>query len=457
MSASTSLNFSRNLYKLHGYLSIPNYKAFEYLMRYRNTIEGGAYGNCATKTGEYAYRLFIPGFFIGTYAYLYGIRNFNHREVMLLTSKVLGYLLAFEAVVYLVHLAAYLCQGKTPYIYLRGEAGFPSLENKSQLKIASWNIEALLAGVPYAQSVWKRLDRIVQKIEGIDADIVILQECLIDALLPEALYEKFKSKYAHFFIHNGPHLYGPDSGLFIMSKYPVDSYAFELFKEGKSKLYNINRGFATLQLKASSEDLKTAFAIIGTHMDSTFKLNSKGEIPSDNDEGSRYRKQQLKQIQEKAHQLKEVKFVILAGDTNINMKDSKAKEQTEIETILHDPFYVKEPASAGSASQSDAQDKGSQTIDPIHGTCTEAHKIAWRGIRRRADAYLKEDDEWHIDQIALVQRKDVGAVSYPENAAGFNLKAVLVHRTIEQVYSEGDEKDPLSDHQALVATINLKV
>ncbi|HUD01972.1 MAG TPA: endonuclease/exonuclease/phosphatase family protein, partial [Rhabdochlamydiaceae bacterium] len=363
---------ARRLYQLHGYLSAPNYRMLQYIVHYRNPLKPGFADNCVSVIAEIAYRLIAPVVLAAGVGYFYVWKALNLRQIGKITGKALVLILTAEAIIFLVHLAAYLAQRKK-YIHVRGSKNAQEV-SKESITLASWNIAAFPSGLAYARPIWQRFDKIVEKIRNMDADIVVLQECLVDSRLPEAFIEQFKDQYAHFFIHIGPHAFGPESGLLIMSKCAVSNFDFEFFTNRSSTQFNINRGFATLEAKAQRDGLP--FAVIGTHMDARMDMDQNGH-QLDNSIGSENRKKQLLQIQRKATQvLCKDQFVILAGDTNINMKDRKARQETGIESVLIHPFYVR---------------REDDRIDPINGTCTDIFKMLWRG---RISQKL-EDIEWH--------------------------------------------------------------
>lgn len=425
---SSSSSLARGLYHLHGYLSGPNYGTLQYFIHYRNPWTPGCFDNCQTRIQEIIYRAMAPLLLIASTTSLYAMKDFY--QVDKITYGFLALLFVWEAAIFLIHLAAYITQ-RGSYIHVRGSEKAKEI-SQGEIKIASWNIAGFPSGITYVDPIWKRFDRIVEEIKKTNADIVVLQECLIDGRLPEAFIQQFKDQYAHFFIHNGPHIFGPESGLLVMSKCAVYDYNFEFFKDISTSQFNINRGFVTLQVKAFPSDSKPAFAVIGTHMDCRMDVDDKGYQKDENSIGSANRKKQLLQIQEKADQLKETPFVIFAGDSNINMKDEKAKKTTAIEAVLINPFQV---------TGKDGQ------IDRKNGTCTDAFEIMWKKESKKAD-------EWHLDQIALVKRTSPDC---SENKPSFKVEQVLRDRKIVPIYQDETTcNDALSDHQIIVATVQMK-
>jgi exonuclease III len=265
----------------------------------------------------------------------------------------------------------------------------------------SWNILGFPAGMNYTCGgcipFRNRFPEIVNTIRRESPDIVVLQECLMDASVSEAFIKEFKSDYAHFFIHNGPNKWGTESGLLVMTKSYVSEYTFTLFENDD---WTMSRGFATLIIPASNEG-RPVFAVIGTHMEA-------GYGPED----ARKRSEQLAQIHAHAKSLHSVRTVILAGDVNID------------------------------AGQDNERELLGQVLDGVYGpnglaTCTNAlNKIVYPKEKRPTE------EEW-VDQIAVIKRGDA-----PERA----LRDFRVIPVYHKVHGKIDSKNALSDHNALVAT-----
>jgi endonuclease/exonuclease/phosphatase family metal-dependent hydrolase len=235
-----------------------------------------------------------------------------------------------------------------------------------------------------------------------DADVVVLQECLIDGKLPENLIHAFKDKYAHFFIHIGPNGLVPESGLFIMTKYPVHDFSFTRFTDQGG---GMTRGFATLKIKTDPSKESPTYAIVGAHMEAG--------------NATEVRKKQLAQIHQAANQMKDVQLVVLAGDTNINIKSSAEVNETQIERVLLGAY------------------KG-----PV-ATCTNKFD------KQRFPEAKTPDEEW-VDQIAVIRRE---GPQFPENQEGFGIEKVLTEQKVVPAYEDGNSQTALSDHHLLSAII----
>ncbi len=372
-------------YRWHGIVSQPTYRVIEYFKRYGNPADPTVFDNCSTKAREYAYRAFGPSALIGAAAFL--TKQATLPQIGLLAVG----LLVLEIGRTALHLLGFSTQKKN-YIHIRGEA--PEIQSKNP-KIMSWNILGFPAGMNYTCGgcipFRHRFAEIAERIRSQNADIVILQECLMDASVPEAFVNEFKKDYAHFFTHNGPNKLGLESGLLVMTKYSVSDYTFTPFDNNN---WTLNRGFATLTIPASNE--RATFAVIGTHMEAGSSL-----------EDAQKRNEQLAQIHEHAKTLLDVERVILAGDLNMNAAEP------EIQKIL------------------------GEVLVNFHGSGMETCTNELNKIRYPDDpAPLKE---W-IDQISVIKR---GQAEKP-------LAELKVIPAYQRVDGKINSKAALSDHNAVV-------
>jgi endonuclease/exonuclease/phosphatase family metal-dependent hydrolase len=293
------------------------------------------------------------------------------------------------------HLAAF--KQEKNYIHVRT----PVEEVETQTpKILSWNILGFPAGMNYTCGgcipFRHRLSGIANKINAEKPDIGIFQECFMDASITDQITEKFKDKYAHFFTHNGPNQMGLESGLLVMSKSPISDYTFTPFTTNE---WQMTRGFVTLKIPAHAG--RPAFAIIGTHMES-------GSDPVDADK----RKAQLAQIHAHAKSLTDIDTVFLAGDLNIDT--------------------VRDTSSIGL----------DEVLDGVwrFPTCTNRlNKIRYPDSKAHPEEY--------IDQLGTIIRETDSDLTLTDR------RALVTYETEGQM----DYRNALSDHRALVATVQLKV
>ena len=155
--------------------------------------------------------------------------------------------------------------------YLKGFSSKNNLTKKS-FSILSFNVCFTPDHMPIffgGMLPWKdRIDNVVKFINNQDADIICLQE-VFDHEAHEALYQKLKTKYNHFYTHIGPWDFdgslsslGFESGLFVASKNPIKNPAFYPFKNDNP---HINRGIFSFDV--TTLDGKAAGSVFTTHLE----------------------------------------------------------------------------------------------------------------------------------------------------------------------------------------------
>lgn len=379
-------------YRWHGIVSQPNYHIIEYFKRYRTPVNPSVLDNCSTKIKEYIYRAFGPITVASAAAFL-----LNRATLPQMGLIGIG-LLAFEIGRTALHLLGFAAQKKN-HLYVKGDLQPIHIENP---KLMSFNVLGFPAGLNYTcgggRPFRHRFPEIAAIIRTEKPDIVVLQECLMDASVTEAFVNAFKSEYAHFYTHNGPNKWGLESGLLVMTKCHVTDYHFTPFDNND---WYFKRGFATLKIPASNKG-RPAFAVIGTHMEA-------GYSPED----SRKRNEQLEQIKNHANTLSGYyPDVCIAGDLNID-----AGQENEREFLNKHLTGVNAP--------------------PKLATCTnELNKIVHPNEKRPAE-------EW-VDQIARIKTNK-------------NPELVLSEVTVIPVYKfdgKTDSRRAPSDHNPIIATIS---
>ncbi|MGD2170272.1 MAG: hypothetical protein PVI40_08545 [Chlamydiota bacterium] len=104
--------------------------------------------------------------------------------------------------------------------------------NENNIDLFFQNICGIAGGFPTIQSKLKpwreRLDIIVENIRREDKPLIFLEE-VYDHKIGLELIEKLKSQYPHFIFNTGPISYGSPMGLFIASKYPINTPKFSYF------------------------------------------------------------------------------------------------------------------------------------------------------------------------------------------------------------------------------------
>lgn len=140
----------------------------------------------------------------------------------------------------------------------------------SELKVLTANIICFPGTLPYMYggiSPWKeRIDKLVDTLRASDAQIVCLQE-VWDPEAMRALAERLKESYAFFVYDAGDPAgtlqvkkMGYSSGLFLASKLPLDSVAFNRFP--RSIPEGSNRGALIVTASVAQKH----FALINTHL-----------------------------------------------------------------------------------------------------------------------------------------------------------------------------------------------
>lgn len=219
------------------------------LLRYRlvTPLDPAKFDNCESQIAEIAYRAFIA--LTGLFAALSIV-----VPVALITlgiaSKVLraiGFALQEEG-----------------YTHVCGNA--PETILQRQAKVMTLNACGVGGGMHYDHGgviPWQnRLDALVEKIVGEDPDVLVLQE-IYDTALAEALIEKLRERYAHFFVHLGANVMGSVGGCMVISKCAVHSFTNTSFSNNS---WTLNRTFATLEIKANPQSQVPCARIIGTHL-----------------------------------------------------------------------------------------------------------------------------------------------------------------------------------------------
>ena len=219
---------------------------------------------------------------------------------------------------------------KEGYTHVRGTGPEKALDPQDpQVKVVSWNLCGVGGGMSLNHGGvvhWRsRLDAILEKIKTEDPDVLVLQE-IYDTALAEALIERLQSDYAHFFTHLGPNVWGSVGGCMVISKCAVHDFSNTSFSNNP---WTVNRGFATLELKATPQDVLPCARIIGTHF-----IDGKGVEDKTN------RIVQVAQIVNSvAHKTLAIP-TLLAGDLNM---ERDQEEGTFLSSYLHHGYQGAEP------------------------------------------------------------------------------------------------------------------
>ncbi len=219
---------------------------------------------------------------------------------------------------------------KEGYTHIEGKALEKSLDLQDpQVKVMSWNICGVGGGMSLDHggvNHWRsRIDAIIEKIKTEDPDVLILQE-VYDTALAEILIDRLNSDYAHFFTHLGPNVCGSVGGCMVISKCAVHHFSHTSFENNK---WTLNRGFASLELKATPQDALPCVRVIGTHL-----------IHGDEPDDKKNRTEQVAAILSHVARQTLAMPTVLAGDLNIERDQEEGKI---LSSCLHHGYQGPQP------------------------------------------------------------------------------------------------------------------
>lgn len=351
-------------------------------------IDPNKFDNATSKAKEIGIRaLIVIGaiaglFFAGTY--------------LLLTAVVLG------AGSKLLRGAAFYFQ-KNGFTHIRGQAPEQTIA-QGEATVMTWNLRGRGGGLHYAEGVihWRsRIDRITDSIKAENPDVIVLQE-IYDPALTEALFSRLESKYAHFYTHLGADLWGGKSGCMVITKCAVHSFTHTDFNQTDSQG---KRGFETIEIKASPNDLLPCARIIGTQLSPGKQA---GEI-------------RIEQVEEIVNQLaveKEVMPTLFVGNMNIDR---------------------------------DSQDGGAYLSKYLYHSYRD-HEPTHSDELANQWAPIYEGQEESSDFISFFKRNPTDDLRvFPVKERGIRLLDSHLVRAFDENYNT---KTALSDHHAIVTTFS---
>ena len=245
------------------------------------------------------------------------------------------------------------------FIHYLGSAPEKQLQN-STLSFLLWNICGIKGGYEIEEggqmpmrddlsfASQSRLANIVKKLLEEDADILSLNE-VFDINDAVYLVSALQTRYAHFIIQCGSRTVGPNSGLFLASKFSIKGISFTPFPKeflvGSAKY--AEKGFLTVTVQDAKGPI---FTTIHTHL----QHSDQPSYPTQEEKLAR--KQALSMIFDRMF-LDDLENVVLAGDLNLDDEElasshpeSYAKlqkttsydlpEDEETTTWLGDQWYV---------------------------------------------------------------------------------------------------------------------
>ncbi len=395
MSAVSEVCFEgwdRTCLDLSSKLTEPFCFAYEQL-RYRLVapLDPAKFDNCPTKVQEVGVRILI-GLGLVVSAFL----------CLAAPLPMLGFVAVLAIARTILRAVGFGLQ-KEGFTHIRGEAPEKKIEI-SLLKVMTWNICALAGGMSLDHGGvvhWRsRLEQIVEIIQQEAPEVLVLQE-IYDTALVEALVKQLKAEYAHFYVHLGPNVVGSIGGCMVLSRCAVHDFSHTSFENND---WTLNRGFATLEVKADPADDKPCARIVGTH------LIHGSEAPD-----RRKRMEQMAQIVNHVAARTFKAPTVLMGDLNIE-KGSWEEAQT-LSHYLEHAYQGEEP------------------------TCTNRLIAQWDGVVR--------PDE-RIDYISLFK----ASAALPVVTDGVVLKDCHLIPAFDASYNT---KTALSDHSALAATLDFAI
>ena len=293
---------------------------------------------------------------------------------------------------------------KDGFTHVRGAATEKTLH--SDLRVMNWNVCGVGGGLSIDHGgvlPWRsRLDSIVDQIKKEDPDVLILEE-IYDTAFAEALINKLKTDYAHFYIHLGANLIGSIGGVMVLSKCATHRFSNTSFVNND---WSLNRGFASLEIKKSPQDSLPCARILGTHL-----------IHGEDLKDRQNRKVQVEQMKNYLAAQSVALPTILAGDLNM---ERDGEEGELLAAILHPGYQGKEP------------------------TCTNRLVAQW-------DNEAKSVWGETIDYISLFKHILSDGSSIPAIDKNIQMKNVHLIKAFDETYNT---KTALSDHHGIIATLS---
>lgn len=160
---------------------------------------------------------------------------------------------------------------------------------------------------------YTRLNRLIAQIKAEDPDVLCLNE-VFDINDAHYITNALKDHYAHFVLNCGPRAVGPNSGLFLASKFAVSSVQFDPFPKEMlvGNASYCEKGVLLIDLKDSQGEIATIALTHGQHSD---------QVRHGKTEEKKARTAELQLIQ---NLVSSKKRVVLTGD--LNMDDEEMLE-----------------------------------------------------------------------------------------------------------------------------------
>lgn len=158
-------------------------------------------------------------------------------------------------------------------------------------------------------------------------DIILLQECFADIYLTKKTFLKAFDGY-NIIAETSPNLFSKkllDSGLVILSKFPILDYTFTPFTTGIYVDALANKGFIHIKINIRSE----IYHFINLHIQASYSPDIKDAID--------VKLKQLNEIRNYIRKNKLTENIIIGGDFNI---DIKGKYSTILQNLFEDYNFI---------------------------------------------------------------------------------------------------------------------
>lgn len=256
---------------------------------------------------------------------------------------------------------------------------------------------------------WRiRIDALIQQILEADAGTIMLQE-VYDTAACERLVKGLGAKYAHFFTHLGPSVWGSEGGCMVITKHAYSHFSHTKFSNSD---WTLGRGYAILELKAAPDAVEPSFRVVATHL-----IDGESEIDGKEAPGQVNRAIQVAEIvngiAERTLKVAKPIPTYVGGDLNINR--GSAEDQKRLIPFLEHSYKGHEP------------------------TCTYTLLRKWDPVK------YKDTPEEILDYFSKVT---------PDNEIGLKVadSEVVSCRRIS-TYTPGNTKTARSDHDGLLITV----
>ncbi len=213
--------------------------------RFVSPLDPNKFDNTSSKIKEIATRIFI--FACATVAFACAATHLAFAAVVLGSCSKL-----FRAIGFALQ--------KDHFTHVKGLLPEQALVG-GQAKVMTWKISGEYGGLHYRQGGvvhWRsRLDQIVENIKAQNPDILVLQ-AVKDTALSEALIERLKDHYAHFFTQMGGGTWENINGCLVMSKCAIAHFAYHQTTPETS--------FETFEVKVHPDDLLPSVRFVATEL-----------------------------------------------------------------------------------------------------------------------------------------------------------------------------------------------